>query len=184
MKKNIQKLIIVFFILGLFTTLVNTANAASSVNINTNEAVLNGSVNPGGNHTTSWFEWGTDSSLNTWNETSHIYIGATNYALPVSATLVSLNKNTTYYYRIVSENNQNINKGSISSFSTNSSGKITKTSTKTSVTRNTSDRNQSANLSAGAVFGANSLPNNVFGWLILILVIVCIIAVIRRLIQR
>lgn len=184
MKKISQKLIVMFFILGLFTTLVNTTNAASSVSFNTNEATLNGSVNPEGSHTTSWFEWGTDSNLDTWNETNHIYIGATNYAMPVSTTLVNLNKNTTYYYRVVSENNQNINKGNISSFNTNSSGKITRSNTKNNITRSTIHRSQNANLSAGAVFGTNSLPNNILGWLILILIIVCIIAVIRRLIQK
>lgn len=186
MKKITQKLIIVFFILGFLTTIVGKAHAATTYVNSNDEITLNGSVNPGGSHTTSWFEWGNQPDLNTWNETTHIYVGATDYAVPVSATLVNLDRNTTYYYRIVSENNQTINKGNISSFSTNSSGKISKVTTKNTVTRNsnTNTRSQSSSLSASPILGVGSLPNNVFGWLILILVIVCIIAVIRRIIQR
>jgi len=81
-------------------------------------AVLNASVNPGGTRTTAWFEYGTNSSLNTWTETTHELIGAFDYAKPFSQTVYNLQPNTLYYFRVVTNNGYNTYRAQILSFTT------------------------------------------------------------------
>lgn len=80
-----------------------TTNSASS--INTNSATLNASVNPNGSNTTVWFQYGTDSTLNSVIGTvGNQTIGNGTSSTNVSSYLGGLNQNTTYYFRIVAQN--------------------------------------------------------------------------------
>ncbi|HEX6188686.1 MAG TPA: zinc-dependent metalloprotease family protein [Pyrinomonadaceae bacterium] len=92
--------------------------AASSVS--TSGAQLNGSVNPNGSASKTWFEWGTSSTLASFSSTPQQSVGLTN--VEVSASLSGLASETTYYYRVASSNitgnTTNVTKGSIFKFVT------------------------------------------------------------------
>ncbi len=91
-------------------------NPATSVT--STSAVLNGSVNPCGFATTAWFEWGTSSSLETYNTMAVQTIGAGTSPVAVTANLTGLNPSTTYYYRVAGQNSTGSQVGSIESFTT------------------------------------------------------------------
>jgi hypothetical protein len=98
-----------------------TATTLTTTGVGTTGATLNGSVNPNGLATDAWFEWGTSSSLVTFDATSTQALGAGTVALPVMATLSGLSSATTYYYRVAASNSTGPAKGSIESFTTASS---------------------------------------------------------------
>ena len=91
-----------------------------ATNITQTSAMLNGSVNPNGYYTTYWFEYGTSYSLG--NTTQQYSLGTGNSYQAVSAYLYSLSANTTYYFRVVAQNQNGTAQGSILSFTTNNGG--------------------------------------------------------------
>ncbi len=105
-----------------FTTSLNSQGVLPSVTTNSatgvsqSSAVLNGSVNPNNSFTTAWFEWGSSSSLG--NTTGTQSIGNSNSHTPLSFGLTGLSSNTTYYFRVVAQNNSGTVQGSILSFTT------------------------------------------------------------------
>jgi hypothetical protein len=276
--KNINKKIIsVLIFVAVFTLGAQSTEAQYSTSYNSQSntrATLSGTVNPGGNTTTAWFEYSNNSNFSNHMETNHQFIGSQNGEYPLTATITGLVPNATYYARIVADNGKSIIRGNVINFTTN--GTITNTIvnnpvvTHTNTYTNTVARNQvmyveapyqrqevvyvqapiqrqavtyievpqnqvyaynqvysqntlpvnyaylknnttnlntntlSTNLlstntntvidynedynnynntvTANAFFIGDFLPNNLFGWLILILVVVGIIAVIRRLV--
>ncbi len=93
---------------------VPTVTTNNATNTYSNNATLNGYVNPNGSSdTTRWFEWGTySSSLN--NQTTHYNQGSN--ADTFSVVVSGLASNTTYYFRAVAQNSQGIAYGSTLSF--------------------------------------------------------------------
>ena len=84
--------------------------------VNPDSVSLQGSVIPKGLTTTSWFKWGTSTSLE--NTTSSQSIAKDVFSAPVLAQLNSLNAGTTYFYQLVSSNSSGTIEGEILSFTT------------------------------------------------------------------
>jgi hypothetical protein len=97
------------------TPVVTTVN---STDITNTGATLNGTVNPNGLATEAWFEWGTSSTLATFDNTAKQALAAGTSVVSVSATLPGLSFGTTYYFRVVASNSSGVSKGSIGNFST------------------------------------------------------------------
>jgi phosphodiesterase/alkaline phosphatase D-like protein len=93
-------------------------NAATA--IKTTSATLNGTVDPNNSETSYWFEYGTDSLLDSVliKSTTHRSAGSGSTDVATNATISSLNGNSTYYYRLVAQSSQGIVHGAILSFST------------------------------------------------------------------
>lgn len=91
-------------------------NPATSITVS--GATLNGSVNPNGLATAAWFEWGTDSNLGTFDNTTAQNIGSALTDQPILAALPGLTVGTTYYFRAAASNSGGVTKGTIRSFNT------------------------------------------------------------------
>jgi hypothetical protein len=85
--------------------------------IGSTSATLSGIVNPNGSPTTVWFKWGTDPKMQSYDTTSRQTIGSGTSVLLVTA-MVSLKRNTTYYYQAVAQNLAGVVTGSTYSFPT------------------------------------------------------------------
>ena len=90
----------------------------SATGITTASAVIRGEVDPNGEETDVWFEWGT-SSTNLNRETSAEDAGDGTNDVDFDRTITGLSANTTYFYRAVAESNEGIDRGNILSFRTN-----------------------------------------------------------------
>jgi hypothetical protein len=81
-------------------------------NLSATAATFHGTVNPNGLETTYWFEYSTDSfSVSTSalvKTTSKAKLNAGKDTSSVTANIGRLTKNTTYYYRLVAQNNLGI----------------------------------------------------------------------------
>ena len=122
-------------IVGFSTTAVAptvTTNAATSVTAE--GAILNGAVNPNGQATTAWFEWGTDPGLGTFSTTSSQPVGSGTTSQAVNAALSGLSSGTPYYFRAAASNAAGTAKGSIIGFSTTAVAPTVTTNAATSVT--------------------------------------------------
>jgi phosphodiesterase/alkaline phosphatase D-like protein len=93
---------------------VVATKAAGAVSQST--AVLNADVNPNGAQTSYYYEYGALNALNSKTSTQLIGGGYINYSAP--ATVTGLNANTTYYFRIVAENEKGKTPGAVLSFTT------------------------------------------------------------------
>lgn len=93
-----------------------TTTAATSVS--SSSATLNGTINPNGDSTSSWFEWGTSSTLSTYSSTIPQNLGAGTSAIAVSGSLTGLAAGTTYYFRAAAQNVSGTQRGSVLSFTT------------------------------------------------------------------
>ncbi len=71
-------------------------------NLESDSATLNGTVNPYGEETTVWFEYGTTSG--SYSNTTSTQTVSGSADTTVSIDISSLSENTTYYYRIVAQN--------------------------------------------------------------------------------
>ncbi|MBE0568290.1 MAG: hypothetical protein IH577_01255 [Deltaproteobacteria bacterium] len=80
-------------------------------------ATVDGSVNPNGQETTAWFEWGTDPVLSTFSSTAGQSVGSGTTVQAVSAALSGLSPGTAYYFRAAASNAGGTQKGEIKSFS-------------------------------------------------------------------
>jgi len=90
---------------------VPEVTTAAATSISVDNAVLNGTVNPSGLATTYHFEWGTSSTLATFDNTSTLSAGSGTADVPVSATILGLLDNTIYYYRVVATNSTDTSQG-------------------------------------------------------------------------
>lgn len=93
-----------------------TTGAASAVQ--PNGAVLNGTVNPQGAPTQTWFEWGADPALATFTSTVAQSAGSGMEDVAVSVALADLLPNVTYYFRIAASSAGGGARGEIRSFTT------------------------------------------------------------------
>jgi len=94
-----------------------TATAAATT-VTANTATLEGTVNPNGADTHTWFLWGTSSSLSGATQTAMQDLGATAGSNAVSAAIQGLSASTTYYYQAVAQNSLGTTSGAIFSFTT------------------------------------------------------------------
>ncbi len=104
----------------MFTTHVATAPTATMLaaeGLEETEATLEGTVNPGGEATEYFFEYGTDTHYGQKTEKATLQAsGGSNQG--VSATLKGLTPGTEYHFRLVAKNNQGPAEGLDHSFKT------------------------------------------------------------------
>jgi hypothetical protein len=176
-----------------------TVSTEPAINIKTTSALIQGGAHVDSGTAAVWFEWGTriDKLENT---TRKVYVDR--MSTGSSEMLTNLAPGTKYYFRIVAHNATGTCYGTIKSFVTAGTAKATTTkkSTRTTIVRTASASESESNsvttsrssdsikgsLSAAAA-NANSssgvLPNSILGWVIVI-VLVFVIAVVVRAIQR
>jgi len=94
-----------------------TATAIATA-VTANTATLEGTVNPNGADTHTWFLWGTSSSLSGASQTATQDLGATAGSDAVSAAIQGLSASTTYYYQAVAQNSLGTTSGAVFSFTT------------------------------------------------------------------
>ncbi len=115
----------------------------------TNSVILNGNVNPNGNYTNVWFEYGTTQSLG--YTTGYQSAGSASQSSSVTANVSGLAPGATYYYRVVGQNSYGTTYGSIVSFvvngsiSNNGSAPFVTTRDASSIFRNTALLNANVN---------------------------------------
>lgn len=112
-----------FLAVGIFasTTFANMIPEAntSNVEVNTFDATVYGIVRPNGTLTTAWIEYGTDFNLNSYDESTHLFIGSQNTNKPIKIKLSNLKADTIYYARMVADNGRVKVEGNIMLFKTN-----------------------------------------------------------------
>jgi hypothetical protein len=105
----------------------NISSSATSPTVITSPATvvgsdganLNGTVNPNGSAVTAWFEYGTSSTLNTFQSTSPVQsIPSGTTSVPVTYGLNYQQANTQFYYRLAASNGVKTSRGMILSFTT------------------------------------------------------------------
>lgn len=109
-----------------FTTAGPAAAALPSIatdiaaDIDTSAATLRGTVNPNGAPTSYWFEYSTDSLLGSalLNSTARISAGSGTNPISASTRISDLARRTTYYFRLVAENDAGVMRGARRSFKT------------------------------------------------------------------
>jgi hypothetical protein len=79
-----------------------SATTLPASEVTDNSVTLNGAVNPLGQETMAWFEWGPTTSYG--NQTSPVSLPATDFEFGVAAMLTDLLENQTYHYRVVATN--------------------------------------------------------------------------------
>ena len=101
-----------------FTTdsLMPTVSTLSATLITPNSATLNGTVNPNGETTTYYFEYGPDTSYGT--TTSSASAGSGPSAVSVNAFISDLISDTIYHYRLVATNSDGTSYGDDKTFNT------------------------------------------------------------------
>nr|MBP7804880.1 hypothetical protein [Candidatus Paceibacterota bacterium] len=97
-----------------------TANTSAATNVTNNAARLNGRINPGSAETTYWFEYSSDSLLGSLigSGTARETVASGTSNVSVSANISGLQKDSTYYYRLVARNSEGTVRGDIVSFKT------------------------------------------------------------------
>jgi len=98
-----------------------SVDTLSATAIDRESARLRGEVNPRGDSTRVWFEWGTSSS-NLNRTTLDQSAGSGNSLIEFSSSLTGLDPDTTYFFRAVAQNSFGTVRGSIRSFTTKRSG--------------------------------------------------------------
>lgn len=90
-------------------------NTDSATAINRTSIKFNARVNPDGDATRFWFEYGTDSLLGSLvgSSTKTDVAGSGTASISVSTTVSNLSANTRYYYRVVAENSHGTVRGDI-----------------------------------------------------------------------
>lgn len=101
-------------------TAAPAATTRPATNVGTTTATLRGLVDPNGVETTYWFEYSSDSLLGSLllRTTARVSAGADNNPGSVEADVSGLNAGTTYYFRLVAQNNQGTVRGDKLSFKT------------------------------------------------------------------
>ena len=101
-------------------------------------ATATGTVNPNGQATTWYVEYGTSTSYGT--KTANVSAGSGTANTAVSASLTGLTAGTTYHYRVVATNSSGTDQGADGIFTT-SAGPVAVTGSATSVTTTTATLN-------------------------------------------
>lgn len=108
-----------------FTT-AGPSHAAPSVatdiaaDISASAALLRGTINPNGTPTSYWFEYSSDSLLGVTllKSTARVSAGSGTNPISANARISDLARRTTYYFRLVAENDAGIMRGARRSFKT------------------------------------------------------------------
>ncbi len=123
---------------------------SSNVSTSDNTAVISGTVNPRGAFANYWYEYGETSTLG--SKTLNQNIGSGYVAIQAPGYITNLVKNTTYYFRLVAENQYGQVNGSVNTFKTTQgvsapvgSVPTIKTLAATNVTRTTAEINGNIN---------------------------------------
>lgn len=96
-----------------------TASTKNATSIKSSTATLNATLNSNGLQTLYWFEFSTDSQLaSSVQSSSETSAGSGVNLVSVSANATGLSTSTTYYFRIVTQNNLGTARGDILSFMT------------------------------------------------------------------
>src|SRR3989338_3045612 len=96
---------------------VPTVVTSSNVSPTDTTAIVNGNVNPRGAFTSYWYEYGfTSDTLG--NKTVNQTVGSGFVQISAPGYITGLSKNSTYYFRLVAENQYGRVAGSIYSFKT------------------------------------------------------------------
>jgi hypothetical protein len=111
--------------------------------IDTDSAILNGSVNPNGGATTVFFEWGTSTAYGNVTAATSLPAGAS--PVSVSATLDGLAANTTYHFRVVATNSGGRSEGADVTFTITVNAPIVTTTAATAVNATTATLNGTVN---------------------------------------
>ncbi len=93
-----------------------TVSTFPAQNITQTSGKIRGSVNPNGQATTYYFEWGTSTSYD--HETAHRDAGSGKNSITVDETIANLTPGTTYHYRLVAQNPSGTSYGSDRTFTT------------------------------------------------------------------
>jgi Cellulase (glycosyl hydrolase family 5) len=80
------------------------------------QATLNGTVNPKGQATNAWFQWGTTTAYG--HTTAQQAVGSGSAAVPVSQAITGLSPAATYHFRIVAQNVSGTSRGADATFTT------------------------------------------------------------------
>ena len=101
-----------------FTTepLPPTIITRAATAVNSTQPTLNGTVNPNGETTTYFFEYGTTTAYGNTSETKSADAGDNDLAIFVGIT--DLTQNTVYHYRVVAQNNSGKSYGADETFTT------------------------------------------------------------------
>ena len=164
----------------------STTQSASSVK--STSAQLNALVhNDQNSSSNTWFEWGTTPNLD--NQTTIVSTG-TLTDVKRADTLTGLSPSTTYYFRAVAENSSVRKIGVTLNFTTNKPASVSASTTKTTTTT-TSTENKSlleptkseigSNLIASAIGAGSFFPVNIFGWTILVILILILMLMTKHL---
>lgn len=92
------------------------ATTGSATAVGQSSATVQGTVNPGGQATTYYFQYGTTASYG--SQTASQNAGSGNTAAPVTANLTGLSSSTTYHYRLVAVNASGTSLGADQTFQT------------------------------------------------------------------
>jgi hypothetical protein len=87
-----------------------SATTGSPSDVGLSRATLTGTVDPNGEATTYYFEYGTTSTYGT--QTSPANVGSGTTAVGVHQAIFGLSPNTTYHYRLVTKNSAGTTNGS------------------------------------------------------------------------
>jgi hypothetical protein len=101
---------------GAASAAAPTATTGPATAIGASTATVTGSVNPGGQSTTWYVEYGTSTSYG--SKTSSVSAGSGSSAANVSANLTGLKDGTTYHYRVVATNATSTSHGGDAVFTT------------------------------------------------------------------
>ncbi|HET6869365.1 MAG TPA: hypothetical protein VFH80_25870, partial [Solirubrobacteraceae bacterium] len=82
---------------------------SSTSDVSKSSATVSGTVNPNGQSTTYFFEYGTTTSYGT--QTNATGVGSGNTPVGVHQSIFGLSPNTTYHYRLVATNSAGTTKG-------------------------------------------------------------------------
>ena len=93
-----------------------TVSNAPATGIALTTATLNGMVDPNGQSTSAWFQWGTNTSYG--NVTSVTNLPATNASLAVSMAVSNLTPGLTYHFQLLASNSAGVTLSSDQSFAT------------------------------------------------------------------
>ncbi len=109
-----------FVTLGPVAATAPTVATNNASGMDTSGVSLFGTVNPNGAETTYWFEYSVNSHFATSSisRTNGITLAASKSVSSVREDLTSLNSKTTYYFRLVAQNNLGTVQGSVRTFRT------------------------------------------------------------------
>ena len=105
---------------AIITTAAPNVVTGAADSVTSSSAKLSGTINPNGESTTSYFEYGTTASYG--SSTTGLNLNAGDTAEPVSEDITGLTKGTTYHFRLVATNSQGTTHGDDMTFKTSGGG--------------------------------------------------------------